>query len=336
MAKIKRGVSLYSYQQAQYFGMTWKNMIREMHDNLKCTGVEVISESVIPRYPFGTDEFFYDWNNTMARYGMVPTVYNAFLDTLQFRDHVMNIDEAVERLNYDIRNAAKMGFKMVRPLADLPFEIFVKGLKEAEKNDITIVRELHDPNGFSSELCQECVEYIERSGCQHMGLLIDMSIFIVNSPKGVIDYETRRADDDMKKVIDYIYTHKDHMTNDEMKAAIPRELHITPEIWVVDYFGHCIPWSQPEDIKPVISHVKGMHAKFYKMEEVPGQPGVYHDPSINYEGVFKVLKECGWEGHVDSEFEGQRDYQDLGEENLIDEIDQVRKHHMMLRRLIGE
>ena len=37
---IKRGVSLYSYQQAQFFKkMDWKDMIREVHDHLKTDGI---------------------------------------------------------------------------------------------------------------------------------------------------------------------------------------------------------------------------------------------------------------------------------------------------------
>ena len=68
---IKRGVSLYSYQQAQFFKqMDWKDMIREVHDNLKTDGIEIIDEATIRHYPFPSDEFVYDWRNYMARYDM--------------------------------------------------------------------------------------------------------------------------------------------------------------------------------------------------------------------------------------------------------------------------
>ena len=46
---IKRGVSFYSYQQEQFFGrMDYHDMAKEMHDNLKCDGVEIISEATVP------------------------------------------------------------------------------------------------------------------------------------------------------------------------------------------------------------------------------------------------------------------------------------------------
>ena len=40
---IKRGVSLYSYQQEQFFKrMTLRDMVKEVHDNLKTDGIEII------------------------------------------------------------------------------------------------------------------------------------------------------------------------------------------------------------------------------------------------------------------------------------------------------
>lgn len=39
------------------------------------------------------------------------------------------------------------------------------------------------------------------------------------------------------------------------------------------------------------------------------------------------------DGYISSEFEGQRDQQNRGIEYLVDEKEQVRRHHEMLRRL---
>ena len=78
---IKRGVSLYSYQQEQFFRrMTWKDQIREVHDNLHTDGIEIIDEAVIRRYPFPSDEFIFDWNSYMARYNMNAVTMDIYLD----------------------------------------------------------------------------------------------------------------------------------------------------------------------------------------------------------------------------------------------------------------
>ena len=70
------------------------------------------------------------------------------------------------------------------------------------------------------------------------------------------------------------------------------------------------------------------------MSEVEGQPGVYEDKAVDYEGPIKVLKEYGYEGYINTEYEGQRRFQDRTEKELISEVDQVRKHQAMLKRLI--
>ena len=58
---IKRGVSLYSYQQEQFFKrMTWKDMIREVHDTLHADGIEIIDEAIIRDYPFPSEQFYFD------------------------------------------------------------------------------------------------------------------------------------------------------------------------------------------------------------------------------------------------------------------------------------
>lgn len=273
MAKIKRGVSFYSYQQSQFFGMTWKDMVRELHDNLKCDGVEIINESTIPRYPFGTEEFFYDWNNMMAQYHMTPTVSNVFFDTLQFRDHVMNYEEGIERLKYDIRTAAKMGFPMVRCLGSLPFEIYKGAVPEAEKYNVQIGRELHVPEGMHSPLAEELVEYVEKTGCQHLKLVVDMSCFQWSTPQCNIDYAIRNATDEEKKAIEYINKNKPNMTNDELAAGLKKDIGMADPFWTLHTFGHVTQPSPAEEIKDVVPYMMSIHGKFYEMTEVPGKPG---------------------------------------------------------------
>jgi endo-beta-N-acetylglucosaminidase D len=47
-----------------------------------------------------------------------------------------------------------------------------------------------------------------------------------------------------------------------------------------------------------------------------------------------VLKEYGYDGYINTEYEGQRRFQDRTEKELISEVDQVRKHQAMMKRLI--
>jgi sugar phosphate isomerase/epimerase len=69
------------------------------------------------------------------------------------------------------------------------------------------------------------------------------------------------------------------------------------------------------------------------MTEIPGKPGQYEELCIDYETTLRHLRENGFDGYINSEFEGQRDQQDRGMEYLVDEVEQVRRHHEMLARL---
>ena len=86
----------------------------------------------------------------------------------------------------------------------------------------------------------------------------------------------------------------------------------------------------------LMPYIISIHGKFYHMTEIPNRPGEFEDCSIDYEGPITYLKEAGYKGYINSEYEGQRFYQDLPLEQLVDEVDQVRKHQEMLKRLIGE
>ena len=93
---------------------------------------------------------------------------------------------------------------------------------------------------------------------------------------------------------------------------------------------------KPADIEKLVPYIVSIHGKFYEMTEIEGKPGQYEDKSINYADTIAALKKGGFEGYINSEYEGQRYQQDRGMEYLADEVEEVRRHHEMLARLIGE
>jgi sugar phosphate isomerase/epimerase len=97
-----------------------------------------------------------------------------------------------------------------------------------------------------------------------------------------------------------------------------------------------LSYSNPADIEKLVPYIVSIHGKFYEMTEIEGKPGQYEDKSINYADTIAALKKGGFEGYINSEYEGQRYQQDRGMEYLADEVEEVRRHHEMLARLIGE
>lgn len=339
---IKRGVSLYSYQQEQFFKrMNWKDMIREIHDNLKTDGVEIICDATVPHYPFPPEEFYFDWNNEMARYNMKAVTMDVYLDVLQFRDHIMNYDEAAERLKYDIRIAAKMGFENVRCLSAVPLEVMIKALPAAEKYNVRIGREIHapapikkDPNREMGTIVQDIVDYVDRTNCKFIGLVPDFGIFQHSPSRVSLEYQLRCGTD--PKLIDLIKNAKAKGWDQEQLRRAAIEMGAGPEDEMMLRMSFIESPAKPEDIEAIVPYIFSIHGKFYEMTEIEGQPGHYEDKSIDYANPIKYLKKHGFDGYINSEYEGQRSQQDRGEEFLPNEVEEVRRHHEMLARLIAE
>ena len=80
-------------------------------------------------------------------------------------------------------------------------------------------------------------------------------------------------------------------------------------------------------------HIVSIHGKFNFMSEVPGRPGEYEDASIDYPSAIQALQDGDYDGYIDTEYEGQRYFQDGTRADLMSEVEQVRRHQEMLRRL---
>lgn len=377
MGKIKRGVSLYSYQQAQFFKeLDLEGQIREVGTNLYgADGIELLDEMALRRYPNPPEEFFGQWFEWMEKYNTTPVTMDVFCDVLQFRNHVMSYSECADRLKSDIRLAKKMGFKNVRTLATTPAEVMIEALPVAEECDIKIGKEIHAPIPINGQYVNEIVDYCQKSGTKHLGLVPDWGIFAFRPSEVALDWYVRQGakrescdlvtelcmdnylgkSNELNDIDLSLYTagnvesmfhrylkHGDapadllpafHKMQSLIRENVPGYTEIDFEV-----MGQALLLSRTkaEDLKSIMPYIVSIHGKFYNMSEVPGRPGTYQDIAIDYESPIRFLKENGYEGYINSEYEGQRRFQDRGVEDLISEVDQVRKHQEMLKRLIGD
>ena len=341
---IKRGVSLYSYQQEQFFGqMDWKAQVKEVHDNLKTDGIEIINESVIPQYPFPSEEFIYDWRNYLARYNMKAVTMDVYLDTMRFRDHVMNYREAAELLKLDIKLAAAMGFENIRCLCMIPIEVIDMALDTAYKYNVRIGKEIHapypikrDPKAEGGQMVTELLEYADKKNTKMVGLVPDMGIFQHTPSRVAVEHAIRTGGDN--PILAFVIENREKMNPDELEAAVDAKFP-NADGMAKRMALHTFSMkqaAQPEDILPIVPYILSIHGKFNEMTEIPGQPGKYEDAAFDYVNPIEYLKKGGYEGYINSEYEGQRHQQDQGIEGLPDSVKEVRRHHEMLSRLIGE
>lgn len=373
---MKRGVSLYSYQQTQFFKeLDLEGQIREVSQNLEgATGIEIIDEMSLRHYPDPGEDFIKQWFAWMDQYGTEPVTMDVGMDVLQFRDHVMTIQECANRLISDIKLAKRLGFANVRVLSTTPFEVMLLALPTAEALDIRLGKEIHQPMPLEGRQVQEIVEHARQSGTRHLGIVPDFGIFgtrpsevqlawferrgaqpEATAASGRLSDELARGEAPFQFVDMSFHTagnlRKDFGTFLNTGHAEPEFVDTfeglkayteanVPDPQKIDYtvVSEAIMLSNtdPDLLREYADLVVSVHAKFNHMSEIPGQPGHYQDAAINYPPAIRALKAGGYTGYLDSEYEGQRYSQDRTRAEMMSEIEQVRRHQEMLRRLIAE
>ncbi|MFF3505034.1 hypothetical protein [Streptomyces sp. NPDC003247] len=371
---IQRGVSLYSYQQSQFFKeLDLEDQIREVGRNLGgADGIELIDEMSL-RYPEPGDDFRRRWFTWMETYGTRPVAMDVGMDVLQFRDHVMSYEECADRLRHDIRLAKSLGFANVRVLSVVPVEILVSALPLAESLDIRLGKEIHQPMNLEGREVGEILDVVEDTGTKHLGIVPDLGIFGFRPSEVLLAWLERRgaqpaaseasvelalrirrgeAPFDLTAIARHtagnlrsdfnrflstgeceaefaeVFEGVERYT--EERVQDPREIdHRTVAEALM------LSRTSADTLRELAPHVIHVHGKFNNMSPVPGAPGQYQEISIDYEAAIGALRAGGFDGYINSEYEGQRYFQDRGREDLMDEVDQVRRHQEMLRRLLA-
>src|SRR5438105_2674447 len=133
---IKRGVSLYSFQEDYFLRKkTLEDCIAKAAE-LDIPGIEIIGDQMIRGYPNVPDSFFEQWHGWMEKYGRTPVCLDQFLDWNKYPGRVMTEDERVESLVKDIKNAHKLGCTVIRVIHDVPASIMEKAIPYAEEYNV--------------------------------------------------------------------------------------------------------------------------------------------------------------------------------------------------------
>jgi Xylose isomerase-like TIM barrel len=324
--KIKRGVSLYSYQEEFYLrAMTLDDCLSEA-SSIGAFGIEMLPEEMMPGYPNPSQEWVDQWFAMHSKHHTIPETYTQFQDTYLTLGHDLNSDEGVRFMERDLRLAKRLGFRNLRLLIGTPLDVIERSIPLAEELDLRMNVEIHAPCLVDGPAVHEWVEIIEKHKTKHFGLNPDMGLFVMREER--IDRDRRIRDGQVRKdiavFIDKAY--EDKMP--ESKLAIELEaMEASPgEIG----YMHAVYTPGGQDVqklKPLVPYSHHIHAKFYEMTED------YQEYSIPYDQIVQVLVDGGYDGYLASEWEGQRTTQDAVE---TDSCEQVRRQHVMLKRLLGE
>lgn len=329
MANI-RSVSLYSYQEEFFFGrLDLEGLIAEAAKT-GARGIEFIAEQNVPdEYATPSSDFISRWNEWMAKYGVAPACLDIFNDYKLYFNRDLTKREQLAAFESNIRFAKKLGFPAVRAMIGTPMRYMPEIKALAEAYGVKFGIEMHAPYNFSSPYFQEYLEIIEKFGSPYLGIVPDMSIFTIDVPPVQMQKFLRSgAQPQVVEAICQCYRENKSIGEADLLIQSMGANGLDQQALKTAY-SSCR--ENPETLIKHVDKIIHIHGKVYVMTD-DGR-----ESSMDYETVLPLLKAHGYTGFISSEYEGQRFYHDEGSGMApYNEIEAVRRHQEMMKRLLGE
>ncbi len=292
-------------------------------------GIEIVASQALPTYPYLSPEFIANWRSAFDKYGFDESSFGANLDMGRRRDRDMTDDEEFEFSEILFRDAAALGFPLVRIQSAKP-ALLRRLLPIAEQLNLTLAYEIHAPMGPNAPQIMKVREVYDDLDSPLLGFVADFSSTMHSmSPTLLRAVQRAGLDDEAVDRLQAIWA-TDASMQERQQEFIgylksrdfdPGRLGSFAHL-AFNMHGHVAPqeWA---DIMPQIKHV---HAKFYDIDE-NGQ-----EPAIDYPELVRVFVEGGYRGYWSSEWEGHA-FAELGE---VDPLLLVRRQHDLIRRSMRE
>jgi len=326
---IKRGCSLYSLQENFYLGkLDLEGCVREAA-KAGAEGIELIPEQMCwQEYLAPSDAFADRWKSWMEKYGVKSVVMDVFFDYILFKNRVLTKKEQIAMYENNIQFAVKLGFPIVRAMMSTNLNILEEMWRIGEHYGVQFGIEVHAPATLTSPYFEKLMNRMEQTGTKFGGIIPDMSIFSVRPPKVQMDKQVRAGAN--PELVDFIvdsYVKKVPYADcvEQIRGMGAKEID-----FATCKRAYASISSDPEELRLGKGKIIHIHGKVYEMDEN------CEETAINYRDSIEILKEIGYEGYIATEYEGQRSFHDAAYgPGGADEIEQVRRHQVMLKRYIG-
>jgi sugar phosphate isomerase/epimerase len=324
--KIKRGVSLYSYQEEYFSGaMTLEDSLAEASD-IGAKGIEILGEMSVPGFPDPSPAWVDDWHRMFQKYGLTATCYDQFQQTGLYKDRPLTDQEAIRMMERDLRLAKRLGFKIVRLMPNFPIPMIEKCLPSVERFDMLLTIEIHPPAPLVGGSVDEWLALIDRTRTKRFGFVLDLGVFM-ERPARVMRARQIRDGTIRETIADFIERARQRgLTREQTASEVAKMSGSAGETrWVDTVYNTGI--NNVKDLKRLMPFVFHIHGKCYELTED------LQEYSIPYDVVIPALIENGYSGYICTEYEGQRHLEDAFE---VDSCEQVRRQQVLFRRLLGE
>jgi sugar phosphate isomerase/epimerase len=297
----KRGVSVYSYSGLFGVSMTLEDCFKDMRD-MGATCVEILS-SHVENYPNPSSQWVDNWFKLLDKHKLEPGGYGHWGETQLYRNRTMTMEEKVNNFVRDFKVAHLLGFKCLRTkvtIVDGP----EYGAQEPGWQDY-ILRALDYAEKYDVVMCSE----IHRPTTFRAANVHEFLEFIEKTKTKRFGFNVDFGTFQNKFPKEASLIDQDDENNPDKKFAPlpPGQLE----------------YSAPEEMIPFLPYVHYCHAKFNYMDEN------FEEITIPYNEVLNVLIDHGWSSYLVSEYEGPR----KDEPDFV--ADQLRRHHIMMKRILG-
>ncbi len=332
---IKRGISLYSYQQAYLTGkLDLEGCVKAAADT-GAEGIELIYEQMpLEKYP----ESVYPnissrgvgrWMELMEKYHTRPVCMDSFIDSKIYKGRISTFQEQVQMMEQDLKLASRLGFSCIRVLALVPPEVIEASIPAAEYYGVAMGQEVHPRLDLRDPWVLRVAEMARKHNTRYVGLIPDFGIF----SKGLTGAQNKylKIMGEKQEVLDIISDmFSENMEVGDIAAKTEAMGAGRRTVEMVKGSSFMTHYSEPSGLEDILDVIIHFHGKFYDMTEDN------KEASINYSEPLEILKKHHWDGYICSEFEGQRMFHGQECPYIEDEIQQVRCHQMMLKQQIGE
>jgi Sugar phosphate isomerases/epimerases len=274
------GVSLYSYTDDIGTVMGLEEAFYHAADT-GSTGIEILGEAHVEHYPEPNAAWLDRWFALGEQYKLQPTNFASWVDTHIQRDRNLTAEEGAAQLALDLNLASKLGFKFLRPKFGViddeltPHPIWEGAVERvldlATKLDVIIIPEIHAPTPIRHPVVEGYVDFIQRTGTKHFGLLIDTGIF-QDRPLPYWQHETPEMRKEAMSFLDGI-----NVPVEQLAVVIEYTPFIQAKFHHIDeqLHDHNIPWER------VVPALKSLGYTGYLSSEYEG----VRDPWVAIEQV---------------------------------------------------
>lgn len=323
---IKLANSLFSYAYEWNYGQyNLESMIAKTRQMNLGSGLEMVGFQSIKGYPKIQEWQVTILRNLMDKYEYEPVCLDANIDVAIRRHRYQTVDETVEYIKPQIIAAKRLGFPILKIQMTAKPEVIRKVVRFAEKEKVKLGMELHTPYSVNHPYVLALRELYEEINSPYLGFVPDCGTSMRQIPNALLQsFKEVGVTDEMIDITKEIWL-KNVPMPEKFGELFERvsTLGATPSQIGRLNMAFSMNGRQSIDLwKEVMHQVIHIHGKFYGFDE-NGE-----EPSIDYESIFRVFIDGGYNGYIASEYEGSAFTDEF------DAFDMVAKQHELFKKIL--